>query len=368
MTQTQWLPAHIARLRPYEPGKSIEQVQREWGLSRVVKLASNESPYGPSPRALAAAHQALQAAHWYPDAGGYDLRADLAAYHGVSMREIALGAGSTELVQLLVYALLTPDDHAVVVDVTFPMYRLALEVARVPYTVVPLRDGRYDVEALARAVRPNTKMIFLANPNNPTGTYIPRMELEGLLEFLPPRVVVVHDEAYVHYVDCPDYPDGLTYYRRGAPVVVLRTFSKVYGLAGLRVGYAIGHPDIIRGIDTVRSPFNVSHVAQAAARAALADEAYVRTVVEATRTQRAWLTQRLTDLGWAPYPSQANFVCFSVGGDARVWSDRLLREGVIVRPLESFGWPTALRVTVGRPEDNMMFIEKMEKLRAMSKL
>lgn len=362
MTHAQWLPEHVARLRPYEPGKPIDEVQRELGLPRVVKLASNESPYGPSPRALAAARQALQEAHWYPDAGGYYLRTDLARYHGVSPQEIALGAGSTELVQLLVTALLTPDDHAIVVDVTFPMYRLALEVGRVPYTVVPLRDGQYDVESILRAVRPNTKMVFLANPNNPTGTYIPRPDLEFLLESLPARVVVVHDEAYVHYVDGPDYPDGLTYYRRGAPVVVLRTFSKVYGLAGLRVGYAIGHPDIVRGIDTVRSPFNVSHVAQAAARAALADGAYVRTVVEATRRQRAWLTQQLTELGWPPYPSQANFVCFQVEGDARAWSNRLLREGVIVRPLGFFGLPTGLRVTVGRPEDNILFIEKLRKL------
>ncbi len=318
-----------------------------------------------------AARQALQEAHRYPDAGGYYLRADLARYHGVSLQEVALGAGSTELVQLLVSALLTPDDHtpddhAVVVDVTFPMYRLALEVGRVPYTAVSLRDGRYDVEALVRAVRPNTKMVFLANPNNPTGTYIPRADLEFLLESLPPRVVVVHDEAYVHYVDCPDYPDGLTYYRQGAPVVVLRTFSKVYGLAGLRVGYALGPPDIVRGLDAVRSPFNVSHVAQVAARAALADEAYVRTVAEATRQQRAWLTQQLTELGWPPYPSQANFVCFRVEGDARPWADRLLREGVIVRPLGFFGLPTGLRVTVGRPEENILFIEKLKKLRTTS--
>ncbi len=354
-----WVPEHLRRIQPYAPGKPIEEVQRELGLTRVVKLASNESAFGPSPRALAAAQRALTESHRYPDAGGYYLREALAAFHRVPMDHIVLGAGSTELVQLLVWALLTPDDHAVIVDITFLMYRLALQVHRVPMTVVPLRDGHYDLNRLLDAIRPNTKIVFLANPNNPTGTYIPQSDWDAFLQALPEHVLVVYDEAYAEYVDRADYPSGLETFRQGYPVVVLRTFSKVYGLAGLRIGYAIAAKEIVRAINTVRSPFNVSHIAQMTALAALRDQEYVRAVVQKTIEQRAWLAQELTRRGWTPYPSVTNFLCVPVQHPYD-WFQRLLRRGVIIRPLPPFGMANGVRITVGRPEENQYLIETLD--------
>ena len=361
--QHRWLPEHLHPIQPYQPGKPVAEVQRELGLRRIIKLASNENAFGPSPKALEAARRALEGSHFYPDAGAYYLRRAVSRFLDVPPDHLAFGAGSTELIQLLVTALLTPDDHAVVATGTFLMYRLALEVHRIPYTAVPLAEYRYDLEGFLAAVRPSTKMVFIANPNNPTGDYLNRKALDAFLERLPDHVLVVYDEAYHHYVDRPDFPSGLELYRRDPRVIVLHTFSKAYALANLRIGYAVADPEIVRGLNVTRSPFNTSDVAQAAALAALEDQDYMRDTVARTLRERTVLYQALRDAGWRVLPSVTNFFCLLLDHmDPRDFFQTLLHRGIIVRPLGPFGVPQGVRITIGRPEDNEVLLAQLQRL------
>lgn len=348
----------IESLRPYEGGKPVEELARELGISDAVKLASNENPLGPSPRAVEAARRALVDSHRYPDGAAFTLREKLAQKHGVSRDEILLGCGSNELLDLAVRTFCTPAHHIVFAEPAFVVYRIAALASGVPFSDVPLTPGLvHDLPAMAAAVKPETRLMFVANPNNPTGTHVGRAALEKLLREVPAEVIVVVDEAYLEYADAPDYPDALELRGLRERLVVCRTFSKIYGLASLRVGYAVAQRGLIDYMNRVRAPFNVSALAQAAAAAALDDQDHVQTSRALNQKERRRLTESLTALGLTPAPSQANFVWVDLGRPARPVYDALLRLGVIVRPFA--GLPTSLRVTVGTERENDRFLNAL---------
>jgi histidinol-phosphate aminotransferase len=347
----------IESLVPYEGGKPVEELARELGIQHAVKLASNENPLGPSPLALEAARQVIGNVHRYPDGAAYSLRDRIAQYHGVGRAEVLPGAGSNELLDLVVRTFTTPEHHIVFAEPSFIVYRIAALAGGVPFTAVPLVNYTHDLKAMAAAVTPKTRVIFVANPNNPTGTYVGRAAVEEFLRSIPPEVVVVMDEAYFEYADEPDYPNSLALRHLRERLIVMRTFSKIYGLAGLRVGYAVGPARLIDYMNRVRAPFNTTSVAQAAAIAALDDQAHVERSRETNRAERTRLTRELELLGLEVTPSQANFVLVNVGRPARIVYDRLLERGVIVRPFGNL--PTSLRVTCGLREENDKFLDAL---------
>ncbi|HEX2881017.1 MAG TPA: histidinol-phosphate transaminase [Polyangiaceae bacterium] len=351
----------IAQLKPYEPGKPLEELERELGVTNAVKLASNENPLGPSPRALAAAHEALLALHRYPDAAQHSLRHRLATFLGVEPTEIALGAGSNELLDLLVRTFCTSQHHVVFAEPSFVVYRMACLAHGVPCTAVPLtQDLRHDLPAMAAAVRSETRLIFIANPNNPTGSYVSLAELSKFLQQVPREVIVALDEAYIEYATADDFPNGLQLRELHPQLVCLRTFSKAYGLAALRLGYAIAPKQLVHYLDCVRAPFNVNSVAQAAGIAALDDQKHVQQVTALNGSERERLTQALTQRGIRVWPSQANFVLIDLARPAQPIYQALLNTGVIVRPMPSL--PTSLRVTVGVPEENQRFLSALDQV------
>ncbi len=344
----------IEALRPYEAGKPIEELVREAGVADAIKLASNENPLGPSPLAVAALSRAAADVHFYPDAAAFRLRERLAAEHGVSIDEILHGNGSNELIDLLVRTFTTSEDHIVFAEPSFVVYRLAAMAHGVPFTAVPLRALTHDLEAMAAAVTPRTKLVFVVNPNNPTGTHVGREAVERFLRAVPPEVIVVFDEAYIDYADAPDFPDCIALRGLRERLVSLRTFSKIHGLAGLRVGYAVATRQLVEYLFRVRQPFSVGSLGQVAATAALDDRAHVARSVALNAAERPRLRAALAALGHPSAPSQANFLFFDVRRPGRGVYDALLRRGVIVRPI---GGPTTLRVTVGTPAQNDRFLE-----------
>jgi histidinol-phosphate aminotransferase len=355
----------LADLVPYEPGKPVEEVQRELGLDRVVKLASNEGSFGPFPAARLALERSVDELNRYPDGGAYRLRAALAERHDVRFEEIALGAGADGVVDCLSQAVLDPGDAVVCGWPSFPSYvidaiKVGAEVRR-----VPLREDRYDVDGLLAAVDERTKLVYVCHPNNPTGTMNSRAELDAYFDAVPDHVLTVVDQAYLEYVDDPEYPDGIEeYFKAGRRVLVLRTFSKIYGLAGLRIGYGVGPASVAAAVAKVRRAFDLSAAAQAAALASLDDGAELARRARVNREGRAVLERTLRAHGLEPAgPAVANFLYADVGGDARILFDDLLRLGVIVRPLAGFGAPTAIRVTVGTPEENELFADALARLR-----
>ena len=344
----------LAGLIPYEPGKPVEEVQRELGLERVVKLASNEGPLGPFPEALAAIERASAELNRYPDGGAYRLRSALADRHGVRFEEIAVGSGADGMIDGLSQAVLDPGDELVCGWPSFPSYLLyGLKLGAVAVRV-PLRDHRYDVDALLAAITPRTKLVYICHPNNPTGTMNTRAELDAYFERVPEHVVTVLDQAYFEYIDDPDYADGIEeYFKSGQRVIVLRTFSKIYGLAGVRVGYGVTSAELVTELGKTRRAFDLTTPAQEAALASLdaADELARRRGLN--REGRAELERILRDAGHQVVSgSVGNFVYVDVGDDAQTLFDALLRQGVIVRPLAGFGAPHAVRVTVGTPDEH----------------
>jgi len=346
----------IADLIPYEPGKPIEEVQRELGLDRVVKLASNEGPFPPFPAAVEAIERATRELNRYPDGGAYALRTALAEHHGVALEEVVVGGGADGVIDLLSQATLDAGDEIVCGWPSFPSYVLdALKLGAVPRKV-PLRDHVYDLDAMLASVGPRTKLVYVCHPNNPTGTANGRAELLAFMEALPPHVLAVVDQAYFEYIDDPDYADAVAeLFKQGRRVAVLRTFSKIYGLAGLRVGYGIAPADVVKATSKVRRAFDVDAIAQAAAAASLGDEAELarRRVLNAAGREELATTLRAHGLEPAG-PAIGNFLFVDVGDGAALF-DRLLRQGVIVRPLAGFGAPEAIRVTVGTPDENAFF-------------
>jgi histidinol-phosphate aminotransferase len=342
----------VEKLTPYQPGKPVEDVQRELGLERVVKLASNEGPFPPFPSALQAIGAELEL-NRYPDGGAYRLHHALAARHGVHPDEICVGSGADGCLDMLSQAALAPGDEVVCGWPSFASYVIYAAKQGASVTRVPLRDHRYDLEALAEAIGPQTKIVYVCMPNNPTGTTNTREELDVLLDRVPDGVLPVIDQAYFEYVDDPEYPDVVAeHFVHGRRVVVLRTFSKIFGLAGLRVGYAVGPRNVCEGMAKVRRPFDVTTMAQAAALASLDNETEVARRRKLNGRGRAELIRILESHGLTPAPGAVgNFVFVDLDQDAASLFERLLLEGVIVRPLAGFGAPNAVRISVGAPDE-----------------
>jgi histidinol-phosphate aminotransferase len=338
----------IAALSPYVPGKPIEELQRELGLARVVKLASNENPLGPSPKAMAVINEGVATLHRYPDGGAFRLREALADRWKVTADQVILGNGSDEILGLLARTFLSPGDEAVMADHTFVIYRMEVMAAHGKAVVVPLVQWRHDVMAMAAAITERTRLLFLCNPNNPTGTMVSGEEVAQLLARVPEHVVVVFDEAYFEYVRSSQFPDSMAYVKQGRNAIVLRTFSKIYGLAGLRIGYGVTTPEIANFLNRVRPPFNANSLAQRAALAALDDDEHVAKSRAVNQAGMEQVVNGLRRLGLAPAPSEANFVYFDVGRDGRHVFESLLRLGVIVRHIEG----RMIRVTIGQAAEN----------------
>ena len=353
--ETFFRPA-VSGLTPYQPGKPVEDVQRELGLDRVVKLASNEGPFPPLPAALEAMERAARDLNRYPDGGAYRLHAALAERHGVAFEDVCVGAGADGCIDMLSQAVLDPGDEVVCGWPSFPSYVIYAAKQGAKAVTVPLRDHRYDLDALLAAVTPRTKILYVCHPNNPTGTTNTRAELDALFDGVPDHVLVVVDQAYFEYIDDPDYADAIEEYaKQGRRAIVLRTFSKIYGLAGLRVGYAVGPRRCVAAMAKVRRPFDVTTTAQVAALASLDDAREIARRREVNRRGLGDLEAALRGPGFEPVPSLGNFVYADTGGDATALFDALLREGVIIRPLGGFGAPSAVRVSVGTPEENAFF-------------
>jgi histidinol-phosphate aminotransferase len=360
-------PAHrsVEDLVPYQTGKPIEELAREKGLSRIIKLASNENPLGMSDRALDAARKAAAEVNRYPDGGGYVLKNLLAEKHRVPTETIVLGNGSNEVLELLVQLLIGDGEETLYAWPAFIVYRLATLAHGAKGVEIPLDpDLRHDLGAMAEAVTARTRILFVANPNNPTGTYVRRDRLVKFMDALPEDILVVLDEAYFEYAEhLDDYPDGMDLFREGRSIVVTRTFSKAFGLAGLRIGYAVMPEPLAQLMNRIRQPFNVNSIAQAAAAAALGDMGFIDRALEMNRSEMARIIEAVKDMGLRITPSAANFLLIHLGErDGQKVYGELLDRGVIVRPMAGYGLPQTIRVTVGLPEENGYFLEALEEV------
>ncbi|HEY7658582.1 MAG TPA: histidinol-phosphate transaminase [Burkholderiales bacterium] len=354
-------PGHIRAIAPYQPGKPISELAREMGIeeARIIKLASNENPRGVSPLARRAIEATLAELARYPDGNGFELKQALARRYGIPQERIVLGNGSNDVLEMAARAFLAPGLAAVYSQHAFAVYPLAVQAAGATGIEVPARDYGHDLAEMRRALTPATRLVFIANPNNPTGTLAPARELEAFISGLPREVLVVLDEAYNEYLLPEHRSDSIGWLARFSHLVVTRTFSKVYGLAGLRVGYAFAAAGVADLMNRVRQPFNVNSVALAAATAALDDAGFVRESFELNRSGMRQLTDAFARLGIEYIPSHGNFVSFRVGGAAGVYQ-KLLRAGVIVRPIASYGMPQHLRVTIGLEAENARFLAALE--------
>jgi histidinol-phosphate aminotransferase len=358
----------IFGLKPYVPGKPVSELERELGIRDAVKLASNENPLGPSPRARRAVIEAMEDLGRYPDGSAFALRAALAEHHGLSSDCVTLGNGSNDVLDAIARTFLGPDTEAVVSEHAFAVYPISTRAAGATLRVAPAHDGSlgprfgHDLEAMADLVGDRTRLVFIANPNNPTGTWVPVEELLEFLQGLPDHVIAVVDEAYFEYVEEEEYPDASQWLADLPNLIVTRTFSKAYGLAALRVGYALSHPQVAELLNRVRHPFNVNAPAQAAALMALRDREHIRRSVALNRQGMLQLTGTFDELELDYIPSVGNFVALDLGRPAIDVDQALLREGVITRPIAGYGLPSHLRVTVGLPEENARFLAALRKV------
>jgi len=359
------IPEYIRGLPAYVPGRPIEEVERELKI-QAVKLASNENPLGPSPKAMKAAKAALSAAHRYPDGGTHHLRQKLARRHGVLPDEIFIGLGSSEIIDIAARILLSRGKTGITSHGSYAPFSVAIRASGAELVLVPQREFAFDLTAILQTVmhKRETRLVYLANPNNPTGTAFGARDLEQFLSSLPSDILVVLDEAYIHYADRPDMPDSMKLFRQFKNLLVMRTFSKVYGMAGLRIGYGIAQEGVVRVMNKLRTPFNVTGVSQAAALAALDDTKHVELSIATNATERARLLEGLSKLGLRVVRSHANFIFVDIGPEANELCDELLHEGVIVRPLGWMGFPEAIRVSVGVTEENDKLLAVMSKLLA----
>ncbi len=356
----------VQKLSPYVPGKPVEELAREFGLrpQDIVKLASNENPLGPSPAVREAIAAALPELTRYPDGNGFALKQALAAKSGVNTAGITLGNGSNDILELVARAFVGPEHEVVFSDHAFAVYPIVTQAVGARAVSVPAKNWGHDLDAMAAAITPSTRVVFIANPNNPTGTWIERDALEAFLDRVPENVIVVLDEAYTEYVETDDVPNGVDYLGRYSNLLVSRTFSKAYGLAALRVGYGLSHPAIADALNRVRQPFNVNSLALAAALAALEDETYL---IESRRINRIGMQQLeegCAALGLSWIPSRGNFLAIDLGREAAPVFQGLLREGVIVRPVANYGMPNYLRVTIGLPAENQRFLDALKQVLA----
>jgi len=355
------IPEYIRGLPVYVPGKPIEEVERELKI-HAIKLASNENPLGPSPKAMEAVRAALSESHRYPDGGTKVLREKLARLRSVEPDEIFIGLGSSEIIDLAARILLGPGTSGLTSEGSYAPFSTAIRGNNAKLLLAPQRGFAYDLKAIVAAIAPDTRIIYLANPNNPTGTAFGATDLAEFLTRVPENVLVVLDEAYIHYAARPDMPNSSELFHRHKNLLTLRTFSKIYGIAGLRIGYAVGAKPVVDAMNKLRTPFNVSGVAQAAALAALDDTEHVKRCETTNASERRRLHDELSKLGLSPVPSETNFIFVEIGPGAKELSEQLLHAGVIVRPLGWMGLPNAIRVSVGTPEENTAFLEVMNKL------
>lgn len=348
---------HLDKVVPYKPGKPIEEVKREYGLGKVVKLASNENPIGPSPKAVEALMEAAKDVNRYPDGGCFYLRQALAKRLSLPEDNFVFGNGSDEVIVLTLHAFVDSGDEVVVADPTFAVYHIASMVKNAVVRTVPLKDFKYDLEAMAEAVTDKTKVIFIANPDNPTGSYVTDSELAAFLDKIPKEVIVFIDEAYYEFAFGGDYPETLKYVKEGRNVVVARTFSKVYGLAGLRVGYGIARPEVAEILNKVREPFNVNLMAQAGALAALEDDAFLDKSKEVVSSGKKVLYEAFDELGLKYVPSKTNFILVETMRNSKEVFEFMLKKGVVIRDMTGWGLTGFIRVNVGLPEENELFID-----------
>ncbi len=353
----------VRRLQPYIPGKPIAELQREYGVRDIIKLASNENPLGPGPRALEAVRAALPELARYPDGAGFELKTALARKHGVAPEQITLGNGSNDILELIARAFVTPGQEVIFSEHSFAVYPIVTQAVGATARVAPARDFGHDLDAMRALIGERTRVIFIANPNNPTGTWLDDKSLEVFVCAVPQHALVVIDEAYYDYATHGDerYPDTLPWVAHHPNLIVTRTFSKAYGLAGLRAGYSVSHPEVADLLNRVRQPFNVNSLAQVAALAALEDKEHLARSVALNRSGMAQLTRGFTRLRLNFIPSLANFISVDLERPAQPVYEGLLREGVIVRPVANYGMPQHLRVTIGLPEENARFLAALEK-------
>ena len=354
---------NIIHLPVYQPGKPIEEVKRELGLKEVIKLASNENPFGSSEQAKLAIQNELANISIYPDGGSVQLTAAVAEYLQVNPNQIIFGAGSDEVILMLARAYLSPGDETIMADETFPQYKHNAEIEGATVIEVPLKEGTHDLPAMLAKVTDQTKIIWICNPNNPSGTIVRQDELAAFVREVPKHVIVVLDEAYYEYVTDEAYPDSLALLRSNNNVIVLRTFSKIYGLASLRIGYGVGHPDVIRSINQVREPFNTTRFAQAAAEAAIKDLDFMNSCKQRNAEGRTYLAEQFDRLGLHHFEAHGNFVMFDVKLPSQQAFEGLLRRGIISRARWQY-YPTYIRITVGSQEQNEAFIKALEEVLA----
>jgi len=351
----------------YVPGKSLKEAERESGI-QAIKLASNENPFGPSPMAIEAIKRAASEVHWYPEVETPELRHVLAEKHAIAPDHVLVTAATSSLLRIIGYTFLGPGLNAITSELSFISYSILAQAAGATMVKVPMRNYGYDLDGILATVNSDTRVILFANPNNPTGSFVPVDEVDRFLDRVPPHVVVVLDEAYSDFAEAfaaergVEYSHGVRYVREGRNVIVARTFSKAQGLAGLRLGYGLAHPDLIKNFDRVKTVFSVSTLAEAAGIAALQDHQHIEKTISNNLSGVKFLTEKLTEMEFQVLPTWANFVYVDVGEDSVAMAKRLEAEGIIVRPLAGWGAKTALRVTVGKPEENEAFVATMKKL------
>lgn len=359
--------AALQGIRPYTPGKPIEEVKRELGIDDVIKMASNENPLGPAPKAVKAMGEALGQVHFYPDGNCFSLKEALSAHRGVETGQIIVGNGSDEIIKLLAETFINEGDNAVMADPSFSEYEFAVTLMGGVLKKVPLAEGfRHDLPAMLEAIDERTRLVFFCNPNNPTGTIVGRREVEEFMDRVPDHVVVVFDEAYQEYVESPDYLSGLEYVKAGRDnVMVLYTFSKIYGMGGLRIGYGIANSELMGWVYRTREPFNVNSLAQAGAQAALSDGEHVRVSRETNRSGARYLYDQFGEMGLPFTGSETNFIWVNVRTDCKEVFTGLMKRGVIVRTGDIFGYPEYIRVTIGTPAQNERFIRALRDVLGM---
>ena len=356
----------VQALQPYQPGKPLDELEREYGISQAVKLASNENPLGPSPAALQVIQEQLGELSRYPDGNGFALKAALASKHNVSADNITLGNGSNDILELLARAFVTPENNVIFSQHAFAVYPIVTQAVGARAKITEAHAWGYDLDAILTAIDEQSRLIFIANPNNPTGTWLSHQQLDKFLSRVPSHVIVVLDEAYYEYASDPamgagDYPDGMQWLNDYANLVVTRTFSKAYGLAGLRVGYSVSNAEIADVLNRVRQPFNVNSLALAAAEAALQDHEHLQKGLACNVAGMQQYIHAFSDLELDHIASIGNFICVKVGDAASIY-ESLLREGVIVRPVANYGMPEFLRITIGNSQENERCIEALQKV------